>query len=184
MRAVNVALALVLGCGCAARQKASAATAAVGARDALQERAAALFDAAVHGDELRLRTLVDWARWRTFDGLAHSRGNEDAAAVLSRLEAEPQPSAAFVDGAAHALRTRLAEVAAGPTPPQACAGVMNAELAAWRRGPAAGAPPSLARLQALVADALDGAREVTMQGSRRVTLVFGGDLLIGVLEAR
>lgn len=176
-------LGLLLVAGCAARQRPTTPAAGQGVREPLQERAAALFDAAVHGDELKLRALVDWARWRAFDGLARARGDGDAAEVLSRLEAEPQPSPELVGRAAHQLRELLAAVAAGPTPPQPCAGLMNARLAAWRRGPAPGAPPSLKRLEALVADSLDGAREVTLQGSRRVTLVFAGELLVGVLDA-
>ena len=75
-------------------------------------------------------------------------------------------------------------VADGPMPPRLQPGMMNARLAGYKRGPAQGAPPALARLQTLVAEALGGAREVTYEGARRVTLVFVGDRLAGVLEAR
>jgi hypothetical protein len=176
-------LALVLLAGCAATGTPAAKPVAA-AQDPLQERAAELFDAATHGDELRLKTLVDWARWRTVDGLVRSDGEARAAEVLSRMEAEPAPTARFVDDAVRDVRARLAEVAAGTLPPRPRSGVMNATLAAWRRGPAAGAPPSLARLQTLAAEALDGGREVTYDGARRVTLVFVGSMLAGVLEAR
>jgi hypothetical protein len=150
----------------------------------LQERAAALFDAAAHGDELRLKTLVDWTRWRLVEGLAEAADDAAAAQLLSRVEAEPQPSAATMDAAARALVARLARAGAGPMPPRAQPGTMNATLARWRRGPSADAAPSLARLQTLVAEALDEAREVTYEGARRVTLVFVGDRLVGIVEAR
>lgn len=176
-------LALVLVASCAASNAATAPTRARTAREPLQEKAAALFDAAVHGDALRLKTLVDWSRWRTFAGLQQSTTDDAAAAVLSRVETEPQPSAKLVDDGAKQLMATLAAVASGPLPPQPCAGVMNATLAAWRRGAPAGAPPSLARLRALVADSLEDAREVTYEGTRRVTLVFVGELLVGVLAA-
>ena len=38
-------------------------------QDQLEERAATVCDAAAHNDVLRLKTLVDWNRWRLFDGL-------------------------------------------------------------------------------------------------------------------
>ncbi len=175
---------MALGCvaaGCAtSRPPAAAAPAPAG----LQERAAALFDAAAHGDELRLKTLVDWSRFRTIDGVLHSDSDDAAAALLSRIEAEPAPSARFVDVAARDLHARLAAVAEGPMPPRPVAGVMNARLAALEHGAPDGAPPSLARLHALAADSLDGARELTYEGARRVTLVFVADMLVGVLDAR
>lgn len=61
---------------------------------------------------------------------------------------------------------------------------MNATLARWRRGPGQGTSPSLARLQTLAAESLEGARELTYDGGRRVTLVFVGNLLVGVVDAR
>lgn len=152
--------------------------------DALQEQAATLFDAAAHGDELRLKGLVDWTRWRTFAGLGRCSDDAQAAELLSRIEAEPQPSSRFVDAAAHDVRGRLAAVTGGPMPPRPRPGVMNATLAALRGGPPAGAGPSLARLRTLVAESLDGAREVTYDGARRVTLVFVSGLLVGLLDAR
>jgi len=174
-----VALVAIAGCATAPRPAGEAPPAAE-----LQERAAALFDAAAHGDELRLKTLVDWPRWRTFDGLQRAGSDAQAAEVLSRIEAEPRATATFVDGAVTGVRARLAEVTAGTLPPRLRTGVMNATVAAWRRGPAEGTPPSLARLQTLVAESLAGAREVTYDGSKRVTLVFSGTLLVGVVDAR
>ena len=149
----------------------------------LQERAASLFDAATHGDELRLKTMVDWGRWRMLAGL-DGAGEREAAELLSRIEVEPTPSARFVDGAVKSVRGKLADVAAGTLPPQARTHYMNATLAGWRREPTPGTPPSLARLQTLVADSLADAREVTYEGQRRVTLVFVGNRLAGVLDAR
>lgn len=174
-----VALVMVAGCATAPRAAGDAPP-----PPELQERAAALFDAAAHGDELRLKTMVDWARWRTVGGLQGAGDEARAAEVLSRLEAEPRPTARFVDGAAAEVRARLAEVAAGTLPPRPRSGLMNATVAAWRRGPSEGASGSLARLQTLVAESLEGAREVTYEGGKRVTLVFVGTLLVGVVDAR
>jgi hypothetical protein len=176
---LRFALALVVA-GCATAPRA--------AGDAppppeLQERAAALFDAAAHGDELRLKTMVDWARWRTVGGLQAASDDARAAEVLSRLEAEPRPTAQFVEAAVPGVRARLAEVAAGTLPPRPRTGIMNATVAAWRRGPSEGTPPSLARLQTLVAESLEGAREVTYEGGKRVTLVFVGNQLAGLVDA-
>jgi hypothetical protein len=178
-------LALALGLaavGCATTPPPPAASPPTVAPE-LRERAAALFEAAGHHDVLRLKTLVDWSRFRLVEGLAHAGSDEAAAVVLSRLEAEPEPSARLVEAGARALEGLLAPITTGPTPPQLQAGTMNATLAAWRRGPQPGAPAALARLTTLVSEALDGAREVTYAGSRRVTFVFVGDRLAGVLEA-
>jgi hypothetical protein len=182
VRAFVVAAALGLsGCATTATPAPRAAPS-----PALQERAATLFDAATHGDEPRLKTMVDWTRWRTVAGLRRCRSDADAAEVLSRIEAEPEPSAGFVDGAAHEVRARLAEVASGSMPPRPRSGVMNATLAGWRRPPPPGdgTPPSLARLRTLVAESLEGTEDVTYEGARRVTLVFAGNLLVGVVDAR
>jgi hypothetical protein len=175
---------LALGvAGCATARP--AATASEGQPPAeLRERAAALFDAAAHGDLLRLKTLVDWGRWRTVQARAVCSSDQQAAELLSRLEAEPQPSPRFVDDAVGKVRTELAEVTAGTLPPEPQPGMMNATLAGWRRGPEEGAPPSLARLQSLAADSLEGAAELTYRGARRVTLVFVGGLYVGMVEAR
>jgi len=179
MRAL--ALALLGLCGCATTQtQAPAPTVA----PELRERAAALFDAAAHGDVLRIKMLVDWSRWRLVDGLEHAGSDEGAARVLSQLEAQPAPSAALIDRAAQQLKTQLVALTGGPTPPELLGGTMNATLASWRRGPGEGTPPALARLETLVSEALDGAREVTYAGGRRVTLVFVGDRLAGVVEAQ
>jgi len=179
--AALVASALLVGCATTAPRGTAAAP---GAPDPLHERAAALFDAAAHGDELQLKTMVDWARWRTLAGLQHSGGDAQAAEVLSRIEAEPTPGARFVDDAAREACAQLAAVTVGTLPPRPRPGVMNATLAAWRRGPTEGTPPSLARLQTLAAESLESAREVTFDGARRVTLVFVGNMLAAVLEAR
>jgi hypothetical protein len=182
VRATLLALWVVAGCATAAAPRA----ATVELSPALRERVAALFDAATHGDEPRLKTMVDWTRWRTVAGLARCDGDAAAAQLLSRIEAEPAPSPSFVDGAVHEVRARLADVASGPMPPQPRTGVMNATLAGWRRPPPPGdgTPPSLARLRTLVAESLEGTDDVTYEGARRVTLVFAGNLLVGVVDAR
>jgi hypothetical protein len=173
------ALVSLLGCASAPRPVTTAAP-----PSELAERAATVFDAAAHDDVLRLKTLVDWNRWRLFDGLKSARDDAAAERVLSQVEAHPEPSSALVEAGARQIKELLGPVADGPMPPRLQPGMMNATLAGWKRGPRAGAPPALARLQTLVAEALDGAREVTYEGARRVTLVFVGDRLAGVLEAR
>jgi hypothetical protein len=179
------ALAALLLAGCATAPGSRGATETAATVAALQERAAALFDAATHGDEPRLKAMVDWTRWRTIAGLRRCQSDADAAAVLSRIEAEPEPSAGFVDGAVHEVRARLAEVASGSMPPRARTGVMNATLAGWRRPPRADARlRSLTRLRTLVAESLEGTADVTYDGGRRVTLVFAGNLLAGVVDAQ
>ncbi len=182
-RAAVVAV-LVTAAGCAGAPR--PAPKAAEAPPELVERAAVVFDAAAHNDVLRLKTLVDWNRWRLVDGLKGVDKGDDAAAerVLSQVEAHPEPSSALVEAGARQIRALLGPVAEGPMPPRLQPGMMNATLAGWKRGPDAGASPALARLRTLVAEALDGAREVTYEGARRVTLVFVGDRLAGVLEAR
>jgi hypothetical protein len=174
-------LALVIA-GCATAPRPATTPTEVPAE--LREQAAALFDAASHGDELRLKTLVDWTRWRTVSGLKECASDAQAAEVLSKIEGEPQPSPRFVDTAVQKVRAELAEVAEGTLPPQAQTAAPNATVAGWRSGPPRGAPPSLARLRALVADSLEGAREVTYTGSRRVTLVFVGVRFVGMVDAK
>jgi hypothetical protein len=184
MRALGLAL-LVLGGGCASSHAHAAARAAApSAAPSLQERAAALFDAASHGDRLRLKLLVDWTRYRLTTAWAHARADHaTASAALSQLEAEPEPSDAYVDGAVTELQARLGAVAAGPMPPRAQPEATNPLLAELR----AGAPPSrfpgLPQLWGLTSEALAGAREVTYAGTGRVTLLFAGDRLAGVLDA-
>jgi hypothetical protein len=170
---------VIAGCATAPRP----ATTPTEAPAELREQAAALFDAAAHGDELRLKTLVDWTRWRTVAGLKECASETQAAEVLSKIEAEPQPSPRFVDTAVQKVRAELAEVAAGTLPPQAQAAAPNATVAGWKSGPTPRTSPSLARLHTLVADSLDGAREVTYAGSRRVTLVFVGSRFVGMVDA-
>lgn len=179
----SVALALLAGCATSAPAPAPTVAAAGAPSAALQERAAALFDAAAHGDELRLKAMVDWTRWRTVDGGARVTSDGEAAALLSRIEAEPEPTAAFVDGAVHVVRERLARTASGPTPPKLRAGALNAAVAAMRRRPEPGTPPSLARLRTLAAESLDGTVELTYDGGAHETLLFAGNLLAGIVDA-
>ncbi len=172
--------------GCAAAKpapSATAATASAPAHDPMAERGATLFDAAVHGDRLRLKTLVDWNRWRSFEAWAGARSESDARQALSQLEAQPQPGEAYVDAAVDRLQARLAQAASGPLPPREAPGASNASLAQLRAGPAPGTSPSLARLTTLVAESLADAHEVTFDGARRVTLVFVDGELAALLEA-
>jgi len=108
----------------------------------------------------------------------------EATTGLSQVEAEATPSEAWVDMEVGELQARLAKVASGTQPPQAEAGVTNARLAELR-GPAPMSKyPALPRLWTLTQDALAGADEITFSGVGRVTLVFVGDRLAGVLDAR
>ena len=151
-----------------------------------QEQAAALFDAATHRDKLRLKLLVDWSRYRlTWAWARATADHAEATTGLSQVEAEPSPSEAYVEMAVGELQERLAAVAAGTQPPRAEAGVANAQLAELRQGAAPMSKyPALPRLWELTRDALDGADEITFAGGRRVTLLFVGDRLAGVLDAR
>jgi len=175
---------LVALAGCAA-PKSNGATSAVGVRAGRQEQAAALFDAATHRDKLRLKLLVDWSRYRL--AWAWSRAAADHAEAttgLSQIEAEPSPSEAWIEMAVGELQTRLAAVASGPQPPHAEPGVANARLAELKNGAPQTKYPALPRLWELAAEALSGADEVTYSGVGRVTLLFAGDRLAGVLDAR
>jgi len=175
---------LVALAGCAA-PKSNGATSAAGVRAGRQEQVAALFDAATHRDKLRLKLLVDWSRYRM--AWAWSRAAADHAEAttgLSQIEAEPSPSEAWIDMAVGELQTRLATVASGPQPPHAEPGVANARLAELKNGAPQTKYPALPRLWELAAEALSGADEVTYSGVGRVTLLFAGDRLAGVLDAR
>jgi hypothetical protein len=169
--------------GCATSKPATATTGAH--HVSRQEQAAALFDAATHKDKLRLKLLVDWPRYRLAWAWARAAADHaEATTGLSQIEAEPSPSEAFVEMAAGELEARLAEVASGPQPPHAEAGVANARLAELKRGAPETKYPALPRLWELAAEALAGADEVTYAGAKRVTLLFVGDRLAGVLDAR
>jgi hypothetical protein len=172
-----------LAAGCATSKP---ATATAGAHHvSRQEQAASLFDAATHRDKLRLKLLVDWPRYRLAWAWARAAADHaEATTGLSQIEAEPSPSEAWVDMAVGELQQRLAAVAAGPQPPRAEPGVANARLAELKRGAPETKYPALPRLWELTAEALEGADEVTYAGEKRVTLLFVGDRLAGVLDAR
>ncbi|MGZ3408332.1 MAG: hypothetical protein ACXVAN_17905 [Polyangia bacterium] len=184
MRLVTVGvLVLVAGCATGGGRAASSTHAAKASR---QEQAAALFDAATHRDKLRLKLLVDWSRYRlTWAWARATADHAEATTGLSQVEAEPSPSEAYVEMAAGELQQKLAAVAAGTQPPHAEPGVANAQLAELRRGtPPMSKYPALPRLWELTRDALDGADEITFSGAQRVTLLFVGERLAGVLDAR
>ncbi|MGZ3427624.1 MAG: hypothetical protein ACXVCV_13290, partial [Polyangia bacterium] len=174
---------LVAGCATGGGRAAAATHAAKASRP---EQAAALFDAATHRDKLRLKLLVDWSRDRlTWAWARATADHAEATTGLSQVEAEPSPSEAYVEMAAGELQQKLAAVAAGTQPPHAEAGVANAQLAELRRGaPPMSKYPALPRLWELTRDALDGADEITFSGAQRVTLLFVGERLAGVLDAR
>jgi hypothetical protein len=177
-----IVLALVAAAGCASSTPSVRAT---DARPARQEQAAALFDAATHHDKLRLKLLVDWSRYRL--AWAWSRAAADHAEAttgLSQIEAEASPSEAWIDMAVGELQARLAQVASGPQPPHAEAGVASATLAELKSGAPQTKYPALPRLWELAAEALSGVDEVTYSGVGGVTLLFAGDRLAGVLDAR
>ena len=189
MRFVGVgvlALAVAAGCaaGCASRTRAPASAAPHSGAGSRQEQAAVLFDAASHGDKLRLKLLVDWSRYRLTWAWARAIADHaEATTGLSQVEAEPSPSEAYEDMAVGELQARLAKVASGPQPPHLEPGVANAQLAALRGQPPLSKYPALPRLWMLTQDALVGADEVTFRGVGQVTLLFVGDRLAGVLDA-
>ena len=155
------------------------------ARASRQEQAAALFDAATHHDKLRLKLLVDWSRYRLAWAWARAAADHaEATTGLSQIEAEPSPSEAWVDdggrraaGAAGAGGERAAAAAGGGGRGERAAGGAQARGAETKY-------PALPRLWELTAEALAGADEVTYAGAGRVTLLFVGDRLAGVLDAR
>jgi hypothetical protein len=170
--------------GCAT-QRASSPAAGAHAKVSRQEQVAALFEAATHHDKTRLTLLVDWTRYRlTWVWARAAADHAEATTGLSQVEADPTPPETFVDMAANDLMRKLTAVADGPQPPHAEPGVANAQLALLRSGPPQTKYPALPRLWELTKDALDGADEVTYAGAKRVTLVFVGDRLAGVLDAR
>jgi hypothetical protein len=182
---MRLVLLLVLVAGCATGGGGRAASSATKAKGSRQEQAAALFDAATHRDKLRLKLLVDWPRYRLAWAWARAAADHaEATTGLSQIEAESSPSEAYVEMAAGELEARLSAVAAGPQPPHAEAGVANAQLAELKRGAPQTKYPALPRLWELAAEALAGADEITFAGAKRVTLLFVGDRLAGVLDAR
>ena len=177
-------LTLVLVAGCAA-SKPVTATAATAKESSRQEQVATLFDAATHRDKKRLELLVDWPRYRLAWAWARALGDHaEATTGLSQIEAEPEPSEAWIDMAVGELQAKLAAVASGPQPPHAEPGVENAQLATLKKGAPQTKYPALPRLWELAAEALSGADQVTYTGTKRVTLLFVGDRLAGVLDAR
>ncbi len=185
MRSLGIVLvAWAVGCA-AAKPRPVAAETTTQHPVPRQEQAAALFEAALHHDKLQLKLLVDWPRYRLAWAWARSVADHaEATTGLSQVEAEPSPSEAYVDMAVGELQARLAAVASGPEPPQAEPGVANALLAELRHGPPLTKYPALPRLWQLTAEALAGADEVTFAGAERITLLFVGDRLAGVLDAR
>jgi len=180
--AISISSLLLLGCA-APRPKAATTTAV--AKASRQEQVAALFDAAVHRDKLRLKLLVDWPRYRLAWAWARAAADHaEATTGLSQIEAEPEPSEAWIDMAAGELQARLAAVASGPQPPQAVPGMENAQLVTLKEGPPQTKYPALPRLWELAKEALGGVDQVTYAGTRRVTLLFAGDRLAGLLDAR
>jgi hypothetical protein len=178
-------VAVMLVAGCAASKPKTVAATSTSAHASRQEQAAVLFDAASHGDKLRLKLLVDWSRYRLTWAWARAVvDHAEATTGLSQVEAEPSPSAAYMDMAVGELQSKLAAVASGPQPPQAEPGVANALLSELRGQPPLSKYPALPRLWTLTQDALDGADEITFKGVGSVTLLFVGDRLAGVLDAR
>ncbi len=176
---------VVLAGGCAATGSARAAAPAAQKGVSRQEQAAALFDAATHRDRKRLELLVDWTRYRLTWAWARALGDHaEATTGLSLIEAEPEPSEAWIDMAVGELQTKLAAVASGPQPPQRVEGVENAALATLKGGAPQTKYPALPRLWQLTDEALSGADQVTFAGTKRVTLLFVGDRLAGLLDAR
>jgi len=184
--AISTFSVFVAVAGCASqRASSSGATAGARAKVSRQEQAAALFEAATHGDKARLTLLVDWTRYRlTWAWSRAVADHAEATTGLSQVEAEPTPSQAYVEMAANDLMQKLSAVASGPQPPRAEPGVANARLGELRGGAPLTKYPALPRLWELTRDALDGADEVTYAGASRITLVFVGDRLAGVLDAR
>ncbi|HXU71951.1 MAG TPA: hypothetical protein VN947_21605 [Polyangia bacterium] len=178
-------VAVLLVAGCAASKPKTVAATSTPAYASRQEQAAVLFDAASHGDRLRLKLLVDWSRYRLTWAWARAMADHaEATTGLSQVEAEPSPSAAYMDMAVGELQSKLAAVASGPQPPHPEPGVANALLAELRGQPPLSKYPALPRLWMLTQDALDGADEITFRGVGSVTLLFVGDRLAGVLDAR
>ena len=169
--------------GCATTGRATATKAAP--KVSRQEQAATLFDAALHRDKLRLKLLVDWSRYRLTWAWARAKADHaEATTGLSQVEAEPSPSEAYVEMAVGDLQARLAAVAGGTQPPQPEAGVANARLAELKGEPPMSKYPALPRLWTLTQDALVGADEITYRGQGQLTLIFVGDRLAGLLDAR
>jgi hypothetical protein len=178
-------LGAVLVASCATSKPVAKTPAGTSHAASRQEEAATLFDAAAHGDRLRLKLLVDWSRYRLTWAWARALADHaEATTGLSQVEAEPSPSEAYVEMAVGELQAKLAAVAAGTQPPQIEAGVANVRLAQLRGAPPLSKYPALPRLWTLTQDALVGADEITYRGTGSVTLLFVGDRLAGVLDAR
>lgn len=182
--AISIFSVVLAGCASTGGARA-AAPAAAAAGVSRQEQAAALFDAATHRDQKRLELLVDWPRYRLTWAWARALADHaEATTGLSLIEAEPEPSEAWIGMAVGELQAKLAAVASGPQPPQRMDGVTNAELATLKGGAPQTKYPALPRLWQLTDEALSEVDEVTYAGTKRVTLLFVGDRLAGVLDAR
>ena len=134
---------------------------------------------------LRLKLLVDWQRYRLTWAWARALADHaEATTGLSQVEAEPSPSEAYVEMAAGRARSRGSRLS-----PPGRSRRMRSRVWPTRGWPScAGVPPptkypALPRLWELTAEALAGADEVTYAGASRLTLLFVGERLAGVVEA-
>jgi hypothetical protein len=172
MRHAIVLALLVAGC---AHQQAAAPAPGKGATtasavDPLQERGAALFDAAVHDDRAQLKTLVDWPRYRVVVAALKSRDETAAGKALAEIDSEPQPTEQYIEAQVVQVANELSTIASGPLPPQISL--------VQDHDPHSGLPshalsPSRARLVTLATEALQGAREVVYDNSMGLVFVKG-----------
>ncbi len=157
---------------------------------AFKQIARAFLDALYTGSD-DTRTRIDWPRWRLMQLMQGTAGVDTATReqLLQRGFVELGKGNFGVDAEERAVRglRSLVEILL-PRGWRFVDGYDNPMLAALRGGPVAGAPPTkypaLPRLWELTQDALAGADEVTYAGAKRVTLLFVGDRLAGVLDAR
>jgi hypothetical protein len=182
MRVIVLALAIA---GCAAAPAPKSATPATEKSAALQERAAELFDAAMHHDRLRMRALVDWDRYRSIDLSFRDEDETVAARALAELEAEPHPSSHYVDVTLAEIERKLQRVASGPMPPRPKGDVVQM----FHREQRPNMTPSARRLVTFAAQALEGHRDIYYQGSGAGTgtgydaiLVFVAGQLVAVAD--
>jgi hypothetical protein len=177
----RVALVMLALAGCAHTRAPAKTSTENQPNPALVEKGAALFDAATHDDRLRLKTLVDWPRWRTVAAWQSAHDAASADRAIATLEADAQPGDAFVDGETQKLAARLTSVAAGTMPPQPMMSPSD-ELQRLRHGAQGTMSPSEARLATYAREAVEGADDITYRGSGRVTLAFVAGQLVGVFE--
>jgi hypothetical protein len=166
--------ALLLGlliAGCAHDKPTPAPVTTASAPDPLQERGAALFDAAMHDDRARLKTLVDWQRYRVVVAAFKSRDEMAAARALAEIDSDPQPTEQYVEGQVVLVANHLSTFASGTLPPQISQIMDYAAEGNWP------APerlsPSRARLVRLAIAALFGAREVIYDNAIALDFIKG-----------